>query len=63
MAVTAATGAVRVGVGRNHTCFLVDATLKRGTIWCAGVNQFGELGNGRYDAGSTVLTRVMGIGG
>ena len=56
MQVAGMSGAVAVGVGRNHAC----ALLAEGEMWCWGDTDFGQLGDGSL--WSAVPVPVVGFG-
>lgn len=53
------TDVVQVGGGSDHTC----ALRKDGTVWCWGLNQLGQLGQGSSGGSPPGPAQVMGLGG
>jgi alpha-tubulin suppressor-like RCC1 family protein len=53
VSVTGLPGAIDLGVGRNHACVIVTATLLDTLIECWGLNLDGQLGNGTTVNSST----------
>ncbi|HEY5983684.1 MAG TPA: hypothetical protein VIU38_09440, partial [Anaerolineales bacterium] len=53
VSVTGLPGAIDLGVGRNHACVIVTATLLDTLIECWGQNLDGQLGNGTTVNSST----------
>jgi alpha-tubulin suppressor-like RCC1 family protein len=57
--VSPAIGAARLGVGKGFACVLADD----GSVWCWGIAETGELGDGSITSAHAAPARVLGLDG